>query len=137
MSNVSRRSRIPYRGQHEVNAEVDERNRALISVAVSNKIDGHCEEVVAWIDTAFDGHLVFSQGLIDQFGLESLVETEAILADRSKIVLEMFACLMEWFGERIPVQVIASEGRFPLLGTELLAGRELAISYVTKEQRLN
>ena len=101
--------------------EVDERNRALISVAISDKIDGPCEEVVAWIDTAFDGYLVFSQGLIDQLGLESLVETEAILADGSKVALETFICFVEWFGERIPVQVIANEGRFPLLGTELLS----------------
>lgn len=116
---------------------VDERNRALLTISVTNRIDGQCENVVAWIDTAFDGHLVFSASLIDQLGLESLVETEAILADGSKLALETFICFLDWFGNRIPVQVIANEGKFALLGTELLAGRELSISYVNKELRLD
>lgn len=115
---------------------VDERNRALITIAISNKIDGQSQQVVAWIDTAFDGHLVFSQDLIDELNLESLVETEAILADGSKVALETFICFVEWFGDRVPVQVIANEGRFPLLGTELLAGRELLINYESKALRL-
>ena len=64
-----------------MNGEVDERNRTLITISVARRIDGPDSDVVAWIDTAFDGHLVFSQSLIDELGLESLVETEAILAD--------------------------------------------------------
>lgn len=63
-----------------MNGEVDEWNRALITISVARTIDGPQSDVVAWIDTAFDGHLVFSQRLIDELGLESLVETEAILA---------------------------------------------------------
>ena len=116
---------------------VDERNRALITISVGRAIDGQFEDVIAWIDTAFDGHLVFSASLIDRLALESLVETEAILADGSKVALETFICFVDWFGERIPVQVIGNEGKFPLLGTELLAGRELSISYVNKELRLD
>lgn len=115
----------------------DERNRALIPVAVSDKLDGQYEDVLAWIDTAFDGHLVFSAGLIERLGLESLVETEAILADVAKVVLETYFCYVQWFGERVPIQVIASEGRFPLLGTELLAGRKLSIDYVQKDVSLD
>jgi clan AA aspartic protease len=120
-----------------VKGNVDERNRALITISVSNQVDGQYDDVVAWIDTAFDGHLVFSARLIKQLGLDPLVETEAILADGSKVALETYLCFVEWFGERIPVQVIANEGKFPLLGTELLIGRELSISYVTKELRLD
>lgn len=37
---------------------VDERNRALISISVGCRVDAQFEDVVAWIDTAFDGHLV-------------------------------------------------------------------------------
>ena len=116
---------------------VDERNRALITISVGHEIDGQFEDVIAWIDTAFDGHLVFSARLIDRLGLEPLVETKAILADGSTVALEAFICFVDWFGERIPVQVIANEGELPLLGTELLAGRELSISYVNKELRLD
>ena len=120
-----------------MNGDVDERNRALITISVSKEIDGRYNEVVAWIDTAFDGHLVFSQGLIDRLKLESLVETEAILADGSKVALETYICFVDWFGEHMPVQVIANEGRFPLLGTQLLDGRELRISYVANRLSLD
>ena len=115
---------------------VDERNRALVTISASNQPGGRYRSIVAWVDTAFDGHLVFSQELIDELALESLVETEAILADGSKVVLETFLSFVEWFGDRVPVQIIANEGKYPLLGTELLSGRELSISYVTKELRL-
>jgi predicted aspartyl protease len=63
---------------------------------------------------------VFSASLIEERGLDSLVETEAILADGSKVSLETFICFIEWFGDRSPVQVIANDGKFPLLGTGLL-----------------
>jgi clan AA aspartic protease len=120
-----------------VKGTIDERNRALVAISVGREIDGPFEDVIVWIDTAFDGHLVFSTSLIDRLGLEPLVETEAILADGSRIALETFICFVDWFGERIPVQVIANAGEFPLLGTELLAGRELSVSYVNKQLRLD
>jgi clan AA aspartic protease len=120
-----------------VRGNVDELNRALITISVGSEVDGRFEDVIAWIDTAFDGHLVFPASLIDRLGLESLVETEAILADGSKVALTTFLCYLDWFGQRIPVQAIANEGRFPLLGTELLNGHELSISYVSRELRLD
>lgn len=67
---------------------VDERDRALMPIRVANKLRSELTEVVAWIDTAFDGHLVFSRELIGRLNLEALVETEAILADGSKVSLE-------------------------------------------------
>ena len=67
---------------------VDEKGRALLDVSVSDKMDGAYTPVTAWVDTAFDGHLVFSHQLIKELHLESLVETEAILADGSKVTLE-------------------------------------------------
>ncbi len=115
---------------------VDERNRALLNISVGRHVDDPLEVVVAWIDTAFDGHLVFSKSLIRRLGLESLVETEAVLADGSRVVLETYICFVDWFGQRVPVQVIENEGKFPLLGTELLADRELSISYIKKELSL-
>jgi clan AA aspartic protease len=116
---------------------VDERDRALITISVGRAGDSPFEDVLAWIDTAFDGHLVFSTGLIRRLSLEPLAETEAILADGSKVPLETFLCFIDWFGQRIPVQVIGNEGKFPLLGTALLTNRELSISYVKKELRLD
>ncbi|MCU0714408.1 MAG: hypothetical protein MUC43_20335 [Pirellula sp.] len=115
---------------------VDDRDRALIPIRVASKLRGELTDVVAWIDTAFDGHLVFSRELINSLKLEALVETEAILADGSKVSLESYFCVIEWFGEKVPVQVIENEGRFPLVGTGLLAKRNLAISYQSKAVEL-
>lgn len=116
---------------------VDNKNRALLDVRVSDTADGTYTAVTTWIDTAFDGHLVFSQELIEQLHLESLVETEAILADGSKVTLETFLCFVEWFGERIPLQVIANQGLYPLLGTGMLEHRVLHVDYANRQLSLS
>ena len=111
---------------------VDDRNRALLPIQVASSLKAEPLEVLVWIDTAFDGHLVFSKELIRKLQLESLVETEAILADGSKITMESYFCVMDWFGQMVPVQVIENDGKFPLLGTGLLEGRTIHISYDAK-----
>ena len=116
---------------------VDERGRALLDIGVSNKLHGEYATVTAWIDTAFDGHLVFSWELIKDLELDSLVETDAILADGSRVTLETFVCFVEWFGQRMPLQVIANDGRFPLLGTGLLDQRSLHVDYRLKKVALD
>ena len=116
---------------------VDERNRALVDVAVRRAAASQGESVTAWIDTAFDGHLVFPKRLIEELRLEPLVETEAILADGKKVTLETFVCYVDWFGELIPLQVIENEGKLPLLGTGLLERRVLHIDYSSKQLTLD
>ncbi len=117
--------------------QVDENGRALLEVSVARKLNGQCVPVTAWIDTAFDGHLIFSTNLIEELELDSLVETEAILADGSRVSWETFVCFVDWFGKRVLLQVIANDGRFPLLGTGLLDRRVLHIDYAAKELRLD
>lgn len=116
---------------------VDALGRALLDVSVSGKLDGAYTTVRTWIDTAFDGHVVFPHELIEKLDLESLVETEAVLADGSKVTLETFVCFIDWFGSGLAVPVIANEGRFPLLGTGLLAHRVLHIDYIKQELTLD
>ena len=116
---------------------VDAENRALLEVLVCSRLVGDYTPVTAWIDTAFDGHLVFPMELIRELALDALVETEAILADGSKILLDTYLCYIQWFGKRLPLQVVANEGRFPLLGTGLLEQCELHIDYVAKTLALN
>jgi clan AA aspartic protease len=110
---------------------VDEQGRALIEVPISKTPKGRETLVATWIDTAFDGHLVFPLQLIEQLGLETLAETEAILADGTKETFETYLCYVDWFGEKHPLQVIASDARFPLLGVGLLMNHDLHISYRT------
>lgn len=113
--------------------KVDDRNRALLEIEVLRTLDSQASCVTVWIDTAFDGHLVFPRSLIEQLNLESLVDTEAILADGRKVTLETFLCYLNWFGNVVPLQVIANEGKLPLLGTGLLEKHILHIDYGTKE----
>ncbi len=47
-----------------MNGFVDDRDRTLVSIRVASDLNAEMKEVVAWIDTAFDGHLVFSRELI-------------------------------------------------------------------------
>jgi clan AA aspartic protease len=119
-----------------MNGYVDDAGRALLPVRMANARETPPTEVLAWIDTAFDGHLVLPVGLIKELELESLAQTEGILADGSLVTLETYFCFVEWFGKRVPLQVIANDGRFPLLGTEMLFDRVLHIDYRQKQLSL-
>ena len=120
-----------------MNGKVDDNNRALLEVGVRAKFGKDPAPVHAWVDTAFDGHFVFSSKLIEDLGLETLVETEAVHADGTKVTLETFVAYLDWFGELIPVQVVANEGQFPLLGTALLEKCKLTVDYVSKTVELD
>jgi clan AA aspartic protease len=109
---------------------VDESLRALVDVAIRRTEFEAPTVVTVWVDTAFNGFLVFSQEMIEKLGLQQEAVTEAILADGSRVMLESFACHVEWFGEIKRAQVIGNSGKMPLLGTELLAKRKLLIDYV-------
>ena len=52
---------------------VDDKVRALLEVSISNNLTGNYVPVTTWIDTAFDGHLVFSTALIEELGLTSVI----------------------------------------------------------------
>jgi clan AA aspartic protease len=112
-----------------LNGRVDESLRALVDVAIRRTKTEPPTVITIWIDTAFNGFLVFPQEMIEKLGLQQEAATEAILADGSRVTLASFACHVEWFGELVPAQVIGNNGKLPLLGTELLAKRKLLIDY--------
>jgi len=116
-----------------MNGHVDDQKRALMCVEVRSSLRASAETVEAWIDTAFDGHFVFSSNLIKELGLDTLLETEAILADGSKVALQTYVCYFDLFGEKIATQVIENEGRFPLLGTALMDDLRLVVDFATKK----
>ena len=108
---------------------VDELRRALIEVWVANKQADQPTSIAVWIDTAFDGFLVFPKPLIEQLGLQQEALAQAILADGSQVTLESYVCYVDWFGEVVAAQVIANDDKLPLLGTEFLADRKLVVDY--------
>ena len=56
---------------------------------------------------------------------------------KSMITLESYVCYMEWFGTLIAAQVVANDGKLPLIGTELLASRVLHIDYASRRLSLD
>jgi clan AA aspartic protease len=112
-----------------LNGRVDESLRDLLDVAIRRTESDAATMTSVWIDTAFNGFLVFPQEMIQKLGLQQEAATEAILADGKLVTMESFACYVEWFGKVTKAQVIGNTGRMPLLGTELLAKRKLLIDY--------
>lgn len=52
-------------------------------------------------------------------------------------MLQSYVCFVEWFGTIVPLQVITSDSKMPLLGTGLLAGRVLHVDYQRKQLTLS
>ena len=116
---------------------VDEAGRALLTVPIANAKEAPYIDVRVWMDTAFDGHLVLPYELIKELKLESLAQTDAILADGSRVILETYFCYVEWFGVQVPLHVIANEGRFPLIGTEMRLNHVLHIDDLNRSLTLH
>jgi len=108
---------------------VDEDLRALLDVRVGSRLRARKSVVKVWIDTAFNGGLVLPRAEIERLELKEFSSTAAILADGQQVELPTYTCYLEWFGQEYRTQVVANEGKFPLLGTMLLAERDLAVSY--------
>lgn len=115
---------------------VDDQLRALVRVPVGASRDGPRHEVVAWVDTAFNGGLTIPRAAVASLGLAQESSVEAVLADGRTVALETFGCYFDWFGGTYQTQVVASDGSHPLLGTLLLSGRRLTIDYTAKTVEL-
>ncbi len=81
------------------------------------------------MDTAFNGGLTTPQSLAAALGLATGVSANAVLADESGVALDSFICYVDWFGATYRTQAVATDAAYPLLGTQLLAGRRLVIDY--------
>lgn len=109
---------------------VDDQLRALVRVPVSESRDGERTEVLAWVDTAFNGGLAIPRKHVAALRLQKESSAEAILADGRSVELETYSCFVDWFSNTYETQIPASDGEFALLGTMLLRGRRLVIDYV-------
>lgn len=112
-----------------MNGQVDVHGRALIAISIRPSDSESARDVLAWIDTGFNGDLVLPQQIIDDSALPEAGTVKAILADGSGVALKRYVCLIDWFEESRELEVVANEGEFPLLGVGLLVGHDLHISY--------
>ncbi|MCA9187691.1 MAG: hypothetical protein R3E01_15120 [Pirellulaceae bacterium] len=120
-----------------MNGIVDDSRRALVDLRVGRTESEQPSTITVWVDTAFDGFLVFPRTMIEDLGLDQEALAEAILADGRHVTLESYGCHVEWFGKTVAAQVIANEGQLPLLGTELLAEHRLVVDYAARTVALD
>jgi len=116
---------------------VDADGRAFLRVPLAATTRGPRTEIEAWVDTAFTGGLTLLHSLAAALGLAAGVSADAILADGSPVVLESFVCYLDWFGETYRTQAVSTDATYPLLGTQLLAGRRLVIDYAAGSVELS
>jgi clan AA aspartic protease len=113
-------------------AWIDEEHRAMVEVHAASHATGQRKIIHAWIDTAFDGHLVMPKSEIERLHLGVLADTDAILADGSTARLRCYYCVVDWMDQIVPVQVVENVGGLPLIGTALLSAVDLRINYRTR-----
>jgi len=119
-----------------VRGQVDEAGRALLTLSVKQVAGSDPVDLVVWVDTAFDGELVVPLNTIHDLELPQSAAIQATLADGTAVILDTFDCEIAWFGQWRRVEVIANEGRLPLLGIGLLRGRKLTVDYETNKLEL-
>lgn len=119
-----------------MNGHIDRSGRALITLKVRPTPDAHSIELAAWIDTAFTGELVVPRSLIEQLRLPQSSAVMAGLADGTEAMLDTFSCTVDWLDEPRSIEVIESQGRFPLLGVGLLEGCKLEVDYRLRTVRI-
>ncbi len=112
-----------------MNGIVDEFGRALLDLKIRPTANQDPVEITVWVDTAFNGELVVPQAIIATLGLEQSAGIRARLADGNEVTLESYTCILDWFGEKRAVEVIANNGQMPLLGIGLLVGHRLVVDY--------
>jgi clan AA aspartic protease len=112
-----------------MNGRVDDAGRALIPLTVKATSQGSSSEIEAWIDTGFTGESVLPQDVIATLQLPQSGTVTAQLADGSIMKMTTYTCIIHWFGGEREIEVIANDGRFPLLGIGLLRDHSLSVDY--------
>ena len=86
-------------------------------------------EVGFVVDTGFTGSLTLPPAMVTALNLPFLRRIPANLADGSTIFLSVYSATIVWDGAPRDVEVLATTGRQPLLGTLLLDGYKLTVAF--------
>ena len=87
---------------------------------------GRTWEVDAVIDTGFNGYLTLPPMLVADLGLTVVGDGEAVLADGSEAVFDVYAVTVVWNGQLRHVET-GAVGVDPLVGMSLLDSHNLSI----------
>ena len=104
-----------------VNANLE----AVVTISLQNP-SGQTREVEAVVDTGFNGYLTLPPMLMEDLELPVLGDGEAVLADGSQVVFDVFGVTVLWDGEPTYVETGAL-GVDPLVGMALLDRHNLNI----------
>ena len=87
---------------------------------------GQTREIQAVVDTGFNGYLTLPPTLVAELGLPVVGDGEAVLADGSEAVFDVYGVTALWDGRRRYVET-GSVGVDPLVGMALLDGHNLYV----------
>ena len=104
-----------------VNANLE----AVVTLHVQDQA-GRTREVDAVIDTGFNGYLALPPTLVAGLGLPVVGDGEAILADGSEAVFDVYGVTLWWNGQPRYVET-GAVGLDPLVGMSLLDNQNLSI----------
>ena len=90
---------------------------------------GEEQTVEAIIDTGFTGYLTLPAALIDRLGLSWAGRAQALLADGSLHVFDMYIGTVMWNGQYRTIEVDEADTE-PLTGMGLLRGHSLRVDAV-------
>ncbi len=104
-----------------VNAHLE----AIITVSLLGST-GQTKEVDAVVDTGFNGFLTLPPMLVADLGLPVVGDGEAVLADGSEAVFDVYSVTVLWDGQPRAVET-GAVGRDPLVGMALMEDHDLSI----------
>ena len=116
-----------------MNGVVDAEGRAFLALRMRSAEDKSPQQLVAWVDTAFTGELTIPLREVKRLKWGEPRLTKAILADGSTAYLDSYVCFIDWIDGPRAVEVVATEGSFPLLGIGLLRRWRLTVDYKTND----
>ncbi len=112
-----------------ITGHVTASREAVVSLKVRSP-DGPEHEIEAVIDTGFNGSLTLPPALIEKLNLSWRRRGQAVLADGSKSLFEIYDATIIWDGKprRIAIDALDAD---PLVGMSLLFDHDLTVEVVT------
>lgn len=104
---------------------VNARLEAVLSLSLLGPA-GQEREVDVVVDTGFNGYLTLPPELVADLGLPVVGDAEAVLADGSEAVFDVYGVTMLWDGESRYVET-GAVGVDPLVGMALLDSHSLYV----------
>ncbi len=104
-------------------------NREATIRLILHGTQGQAQEIEVIIDTGFTGFLTLPLPLIASLGLPWRGPAQAVLADGSLHLFDVYAATVIWDGQARTVEIDAADSE-PLVGMSLIYGYDLRIQAV-------